>query len=342
MITKARFHFASQAGKDHKSTLIKVKTIQLVDQPEIFLFPEEKQTNVHHVELFNNIVVKGVVKSLKLRNKFRNVIITLDEELKSIYLDEEGNVTLHDEYLEETPPTQINNVNTKSARSLVKDIVLEKFNGSNFNANSWLKLFIKECIRVDIPENKYAEILRLFLENSALDWFSIYAKDNDLEKWDLWNNSFLETFAVQSWAELAYAYNFKYFNGSFLEFALKKRNLLLEADETMSINTQINLIIINLPKFIQSKLEKKNIINMEDLMSKLKQFGHLNEKNKFTPILKLCSFCTNLGYTNRFHKEDVCRLKDGKFKKVKNEQIKIVNNAELQNIIANSEESKNV
>lgn len=128
MEKKAKFHFVSETGSDNKSTIVKVKTIQLLNQPETFLFPRDKQTSIQHKQLFDTNVVKNVVKSLKTRNKFRNVMITLDKELQGIYMDEEGNVAFYDEYLEEVSPAQ-EQTNTekpeKSTHSLAKDIILE-------------------------------------------------------------------------------------------------------------------------------------------------------------------------------------------------------------------------
>ncbi|EFN70398.1 hypothetical protein EAG_00597, partial [Camponotus floridanus] len=98
---KAKFYFVSEAGIDPKTTIVKVKRIQLLDQEESFLFPANKQTSDKHEQLFENPIVKNVVKSLKVRNKFRNVVLTLSKELEKIYLDTEGNVVFHDEYLEE-------------------------------------------------------------------------------------------------------------------------------------------------------------------------------------------------------------------------------------------------
>lgn len=81
--------------------MVKVKTIQLVDQEEIFVFPKEQQTSKAHKLLFATNVVKNVVKSLNVRDKYRNVVISLTDELRKIYLDEEGNVVFHDLYLDE-------------------------------------------------------------------------------------------------------------------------------------------------------------------------------------------------------------------------------------------------
>lgn len=253
MENKAKFHFVSEAGSDAKSTIVKVRTIQMVNQPEIFQFPKDKQTSIQHKKLFDTNVVKNVVKSLKTRNKFRKVMITLDKDLLGIYMDEEGNVVFNDEYLEEVLSIQDQTDTSnpgKSTRSLAKDLILDKFNGENFKASTWIKLFVQECMRVGIKQNDYTETLRLFLIDSALNWFNVGVKQISLTNWELWHNSFIETFSVQSWTEIAYAYNFKYLNGSLLDFALKKRNLLMEVDEDISLNSQINLIVISLPNFI--------------------------------------------------------------------------------------------
>lgn len=349
MEDKAKFHFISEAGVDIKTTVVKVVSIQIYNRAEIFQFPKDKQTSVHHRHLFDTNIVKNVIKSLKMRNKYRKVLITLNDELKSIYMDEEGNVAFNDEYLEELLPIQQQDNTGKSekpTRSLAKDMIIDKFNGENFKANTWIKLFVQECMRVGIEQCKYAETLRLFLTDSALKWFSVYVKQNPLTNWELWYNSFIDTFSVQSWTDIAYAYNFKYLNGSLLDFALKKRYLLLEVDEDMSLNSQINLIVISLPYNIQNKIERKSIGNIEDLISKLKQYGHVNDKKKeykkAIPAYKPCSNCESLGFPNRFHPEHMCRLKEQKGNsKNNNNSIKIVNNVEFEEAITKIEEAKN-
>lgn len=354
MENKARFYFVSEAGADTRSTVVKVKRIQLLGQEESFLFPADKQTSAQHKQLFENPIVKNVVKSLKVRNKFRNVVLTLSEELENIYLDTEGNVVLYDEYLEEVTTEQESNVNRESAvtferktSSLIKDIVIEKFNGENINASVWINLFVQECSRVGIAQNKYAEVLRLFLEKSALDWYNVFVKQNSLLNWEAWNNAFIDTFSAQSWTDITYAYNFKFYNGSLLEYALKKRRLLLEADDSLSINTQINMIVVSLPNFIQNKLDRKSIINIENLMSKLKQFGKINDSKNDNVNKRIlnekrpCSICDRLGFKNRFHLESACRNKDRQIKNQKNENIKVTNNNEIQEVVASHEEAKN-
>lgn len=147
---KARFHFASVASADRKSTIVKVKYIQLIDEPDIFLFPEDAQTEAKHEKLFAHAVTKGVVRSLKTRNKFRNVVITLKEgELGEDYLEVEGNVFLarfiwkvYNLNSPPPPPAPQQNLSpNKLIHSIAKNVVLEKFDGKNFNAGEWLNSF---------------------------------------------------------------------------------------------------------------------------------------------------------------------------------------------------------
>lgn len=354
---KAKFTFVSEAA-DARTTVVVVKLIQIVGQEESFQFPPDMQARNLHEKLFEKSIVKGVVNSLKTRNKFRNIVITLDPELQRLYLDEEGNVVFKGYYLEvsqqSVPPlfpqllVPANVEKDKSMSSIAKDIVIEKFNGSNFNADTWINMFVKECIRLKISENNYAEILRLFLEGPALDWFSVFLKTHSLSiEWEMWNNSFVDTFGQKSWSEIAYAYNFKYLNGPLLEFALKKRNLILDADPDIPISSQINLIVITLPPFIRNKLDRK-INKIDELMSALRQLEMIGNKNKeiknnnqITRPNKACGFCEKEGFPNRYHTEEICRLKLRTQKQIKNDKIRVANNTEIQEAIACATAAKN-
>lgn len=158
MEVKAKFHFVTEA-LNSKTTAIKVKTtIQLLGQPEIFQFPPNWQKLDQHTKLSEHPVTKRVISSLQTRNKFQNVTITLTEgDLLEVYLDNEGNVVFNDTCLEEVrvcisplsstleTPSQ-----NKTIHSIAKNFVLEKFDGKNFNAQTWLKLFVAECKRLSI------------------------------------------------------------------------------------------------------------------------------------------------------------------------------------------------
>jgi len=120
-----------------------------------------------------------------------------------------------------------------------------------------------------------------------MDWYLNFLKTNSLDQsWGYWNNSFMDTFAEISWSEIAYAYTFKYLSGPLLNFALKKRSLLIDADPDLTVNSQINLIVTALPPFIRSKLIKKNVKTVEDLMSRLRQLeqaSKIKAKIKYEP-----------------------------------------------------------
>jgi len=115
---------------------------------------------------------------------------------------------------------------------------------------------------------------------------------------------------------------------------------LIEVDPDLTLKSQINLIVVSLPQFIKNKLNKKELVTIEDLMSRLRLFGQSNKIIKPKQNIsekKNCTHCEKLGYKNRFHPENLCRNRT-----VKNENIKLVNNSETQDAVAYAEEAKNV
>ncbi|KAL7304671.1 hypothetical protein TKK_0002916 [Trichogramma kaykai] len=237
---RARFCFASVA-LDSKTIGVKLLTIQLENDETVYQFPESLATKESHATLFDLCIVKNVLKGLKTRGKFRKVWISLTGELKEKYLDEEGNVCCDGNYMDEcqatvdpstnpmyNPQNQIHDKIT----TRVKNMIVEKFSGKNQNASNFMNLFVSECTRQNCIEESYAETLRYFLEGAALDWFHSFLKTNKITTpWEHWKNSFLDTFDVIGWSEIKYAYEFRYLKGLLLEYALKKRNLILDTDD---------------------------------------------------------------------------------------------------------------
>lgn len=86
-----------------------------------------------------------------------------------------------DEYTSAPPPSRISaadlDENTrfitkqKPLSTILKDAVLSKFGAGqkSVNASAWLNLFESECIRLEVPSDRFWEALRLFLEKSAED-----------------------------------------------------------------------------------------------------------------------------------------------------------------------------
>ena len=322
---KVKFCLSSEAWEN--KTTVMVKTIEILGREEIFSFPIESQPIQKHTELTKLSIIKGAVKSLNTRGKIRNITITLKKELQKSYFDEEGNVVFGDYYLEaiyfspqpttNTPLPTIEN----PIRSISNNMMLEKFSSKNQNAKSWLNLFLLECQRLKLNEKQYPESLKLYLEGPALDWFSSLYKNCSMNKpWDYWETSFLSTFGEKSWSEIDYAYSFHWLNGPLLDFALKKINLLIDVDPDLSISSQINFIVLALPKFVRSRINKKEIVTIENLMSSLRQLDPISNNNTHVSKYEFdinrqkrsfipCQICEKAGYTNRFHSESVCRNK---------------------------------
>ena len=67
------------------------------------------------------------------------------------------------------------------------------------------------------------------------------------ETWQRWIELFLDTYWEKGWVDVALAYSYKYIKGTLIDYAVKKLNLLLEADsnhivsggpQSFQLNTQ--------------------------------------------------------------------------------------------------------
>lgn len=121
-----------------------------------------------------------------------------------------------------------------SLNHILKNFVLDKFTGKQ-NANEWMNFFERECTRNQVnSDERKIQVLRLFVEDNAKEWYSAnMAKltiDSNYYNWEDWKKSFMETYADKSWKFVHYAYSYKWINGSWLDYALKKENLLLETE----------------------------------------------------------------------------------------------------------------
>jgi len=87
---KTRFLITAEATKDGKTTVRRIKTIQLVGEDRVYEFLPELQDKDLHKKLFTLPVIKDAGNSLKAR-AWRNVAVTLPEEIKKLYFDEDNN-----------------------------------------------------------------------------------------------------------------------------------------------------------------------------------------------------------------------------------------------------------
>ncbi len=262
---RASFLLIAEADPTNKKTTItRIKSIQPLDKEETYFLPDDSQSLSAHAKLCELPVIKAGIKSITRRGQKRLLKVTLNDELAKIYFDEEENVFFNSTYLDAAShkpasvQPEVLASYKRTVSSAVKEMVLEKFNGKNHNVNIWLEIYECECKRVEIEESKFAEVLRLFLEGPASEWFALTLKLTSIEAgWLTLRNSLSEYFGDKDWVDVASAYYFKYIGGSLAEYAIKKINLLLNADPDMPETTRINMVAIGIPSYIRDKINKK-------------------------------------------------------------------------------------
>jgi len=157
----------------------------------------------------------------------------------------------------------------RSLASIAKDMIVEKFRTRRTNATSWIDVFKSECIRVELELEKRWQIIRLFLEGVALDWYDASRQTLDHNNWDIWRNSFLDSFSDKGWSAARSAFSYKYISGSLGEYALKKQSLLINLHRNIDDTMKIYHIVTGLPISIQIKLDRSEISSTNELLHKL-------------------------------------------------------------------------
>lgn len=378
---RVRFHIFTAADPlNSKNTIPFVKSLQSERTEEVYGFPAEHQPLRLHTELSQNSTIQAVVKSMKHRGKNQRPMITLNDILRRTYFDKEDNPRFGDEYLEEIEVpgkfTTISNPTSEkrqSLQSITKDAVLEHFNGSSPNAKTWIRHLEKECTRLDIPKTRWYEVLRLFLDGIAKDWYQMVWTTIGSSSWEQWESSFNEYFTTKGWSECTYAYNYKFLSGSLSEYMIKKLALLADCDPSLSDNSRCMLVVAGIPQSFHNRLDRSKIQSVGDLISQINQIDqnflknknnnennpqtsrknnekepNNNNRSRFNPNHKPCRFCERIGKPGRYHPEAECKTKLNPnnnwqiSKSATNEKnIKITNNTELEEILNKEVESKN-
>ncbi|XP_072384038.1 uncharacterized protein [Diabrotica undecimpunctata] len=364
---KLRFQFIILGSSDSKSNEICIVSIETPDG-RIFDIPDEfKQVNKHTYISRSSLFTK-VKNSLKKRGQKRNVWIPLDDELRKIYLDEGENLQFGDQYLEEKlQPAAVSYEdlpNIQNVGKLTEKFLIEKFSIKMPNVRQWMEEFEKECVRFEIlnDEDKI-ESLRHLLEKQCLDWYgSMLIKYTVKSDWKTWKTNFCDTYEKKGWSQIKYAFTFKYQTGSLLEYATKKERLLLEVNKLIDNNTLINLIVLGLPENIMNRLDKDSLSSTTYLFSELNKNEHLANKESEKVFLHYkrnveekqirnkqrldreqkhkCTICEKLKKGTRYHLESTCWFKSKDNQTNKDDQIKLINNSELECELQNSD-SKN-
>ncbi|XP_076393198.1 uncharacterized protein LOC143265370 [Megachile rotundata] len=373
---KLKFTFRMKGSGDGKTNILCLTSIATPDE-RLFYLPDEIQPVNLHKNLTETQTFERIKNSIKKRNQFRSIWITLTQELKKIYLDDNGNLMFQDIFLEEIAEKRETETSIQSSNEtfqklleklledkqqkseiqnlskIAKDFTIEKFDGKNVNAKQWLEEFEKECERCMIKEErKRIEIFKFFLEKAGLDWYSCMIIKFTVESnWEDWKNDFCETFGNKGWSSIRYAHTFKYQTGSLLEYAVKKEKLLLQVRKSIDTNTLIDLIAIGLPNNITDKIDREQIEETKDLYNEISKLEHLvryqikkrnsnfETRSKQIEEKRACKICENAGKGKRFHPEGNCWFKD---KEEKKDQPWKINNNSILEVELNNEDPKNL
>ena len=127
-----------------------------------------------------------------------------------------------------------------------------------------------------------------------------------------------------------YAYNYKYKDGSLVDYSIKKEKLLLEINKNIDEDTMIDLLALGLPQPIRGKIDRDKLKDTKDLINELRKHESEMEKRKYPRSndgklenkikikeRKPCSICEKLGKNNRYHPEEKCWFEKGQKDKPK-------------------------
>jgi len=366
MNLKLRFYITMTASPDPKTGVTVIRTVTLAEQNRTFIFPENYQTIHHHKEIMELPAAKAALKALTKRGAFRNITISLEPELSQLYFDEDLNpifkgIMLEEEILEpsvnQTPKESSVPESRDILDKITKRFVITRYNNINQNASLWITTFEAECERFKLPIGRRAEALRLFLDDTAADWYSSLIINNSVEsEWKFWRDEFLAAFTKRGWEHVAYAFDYQYLSGTLTDFVIKKNKLLLEIDPQFPERQRVDLIVCNFPKYVREKLDRETTNSVRKLLESVKNYETLittrkqkspNIEKKFntskigkptyaspsttsgakprSPTRRSpCPHCLKLG-SNRYHPEAVCwyRNTDNQDKNRKVNQIEL-------------------
>lgn len=130
---------------------------------------------------------------------------------------------------------------------------------------------------------------------------------------------------------------------------MRKENLLVNLRKNFSVDILIELIITDLPIYIQDRIVKTEVTSIEEMLRELRKLESLVQKRKTlshtnnpmtnkqhitkpsaqTNERKPCAYCELKGFTGRFYPEMICRLKQ-RDANGDSKNIKTVNNIAVQ------------
>lgn len=144
-------------------------------------------------------------------------------------------------------------------------------------------------------------------------------KEGIESEWRVWREKFLETFANIGWNIIAYAHAYKYKEGLLIDYAIKKEQLMLQANRSIDIQQLIDTIVIGLPEIIRDKINRDEIKTSTDLFHEIRKHENMMYRRNYTKTndnksnfkrkseeKKPCKTCEKLNKGIRYHPEEAC------------------------------------
>lgn len=349
------------SNTDNKTNVWALRTMQFldIDDDTIYEFPPQYTDLAHHDKLFALPAAITACKRMPNRHSKRHFRVTLPDAVARIYVDEDGNPIFHGDPLDifadisETASSMdtaasssrsitaavkeavlaatsaaVSDAPRRSISSITKDAVMSKFNPKQHNASSWITIFERECVRLKIGEERYWEVIRLFLEGAAESWFSSVRHTTPNTSWEFWRASFLKNFSKTSWNTAAAAFNYHYIAGSYTDYVHTKISMLTSYNPNMHVLDLMSHVVLGLPINLQDRINPNEVSKVDDLVSTIIQFEKpfvrkTSDQKSYASSPSLssassafsslrprtpCPYCKSKGF-ERYHKEADCFTK---------------------------------
>ena len=334
------------SSAESKTNVWALRYMELLDDDfdhEVYEFPREYGELGHHDKLFALPAAVTACRKIPKRHTLRTFRVIMPPLVAAIYVDNDGNPIFRGDPLDvrvpDKPPADpvapvVNTVSfPRPLSSVIKDAVISKFNPKLHNASSWLDIFERECRRLDVHEDRFWEIIRLFLEGAAEQWYNFIRNTNPHNiLWDFWKNSFLKNFSKKGWSSAAAAFSYRYIAGSFIDYTHTKISMLSAYNPCMHKLDVMSHVVLGLPQYLQVRINPLDVDEIDDLVGIISSFekpfirkisdsknptASSSAFNSLRPrnITSPCLYCKFKGF-ERFHKESDCftKFKDSRDK----------------------------
>ncbi|KAK7591002.1 hypothetical protein V9T40_002615 [Parthenolecanium corni] len=280
--------FICLEGTD-KTTFPVIKRIRRVGEDTWYGFPEDLQKASQHTDLVKLPTVKNAIASMKGRGSFRNIVLSLSDDLQKMYTDDDGNFVCNDYVLGEirfasnpesskmdTMVTCLEKLaapKEESIKEILKHLLIEKFTSKNKNVEAWCNRFEKESIRFQLKGRRQIEVFKSCLDSSLNNWFVVTQENLPVDaEWSSWKAEMVSNFGDNSFKPVCSAIGYKYLGGSYIDYTVNKEKMLIETNKDLPKSVILDLIVYGLPSHIIKSLNRKNVTSLQILKDKLKKY----------------------------------------------------------------------